>query len=101
MPTDVLGGPTHSPEQTGYDGQSSLVTNGPFVHLTWWGQLIIGNCIFCIYAAKSSLDLPQQGGRGRASEEFACFLASLFANSSDKQECGSVGEKLKDEEKSK
>lgn len=101
MPADVLGGPTHSPEQTGYDGQSSLVTNGPFVHLTWWGQLIIGNCIFCIYAAKSSLDLPQQGGRGRASEEFTCLLACLVANSSDKQECGSVGEKLKNEKKSK
>lgn len=93
MPADVLGGPTHSPGQTDYDGQSSLVTNGPFVHLTWWGQLIIGNCIFCIYAAKSSPDLMQQGERGRAPGEFAC----LFANSSNKQECGNVGEKLKDE----
>lgn len=62
VPAGVLAA-SHSPGQLGCDGQSSLVTNGLSVPLTWWGQLITGRRSFCIYIAKSSPDLPLEAGR--------------------------------------
>ncbi|KAL0622041.1 hypothetical protein AAY473_010381 [Plecturocebus cupreus] len=41
-PQLVCTGPPTSPGQPGCDDQSSLVTNGLSVPVTWWGQLITG-----------------------------------------------------------